>query len=196
MEFSRQEYWSGLLFPSPGDLPNPGIEPRSPALPADSLMSKPPGRPIERKQSLTALWDAGRGHISSNKRKDSWVDALIQVADQSLSSYYCQKLVLCSLQNLEKFIIPDVSSGSQNKKKVSQWKEKIKEQLNCRLRREWNDFFFGKYHSFLIFRVRASTINFCYQKVLFGEKKNVHFDCLFIYMHFLEKLSHSCMITS
>ena len=36
MEFSRQEYWSGLLFPSPGDRPNPGIEPRSPALQADS----------------------------------------------------------------------------------------------------------------------------------------------------------------
>ena len=36
MGFSRQEYWSGLLFPSPGDLPNPGIKPRSPALQADS----------------------------------------------------------------------------------------------------------------------------------------------------------------
>ena len=36
MGFSRQEYWSGLPFPSPGDLPNPGIEPRSPALQADS----------------------------------------------------------------------------------------------------------------------------------------------------------------
>ena len=43
MEFSRQEYWSGLPFPSPGDLPNPGIEPRSPALQAVSLPSKPPG---------------------------------------------------------------------------------------------------------------------------------------------------------
>ena len=41
--FSRQEYWSGLPFPSPGDLPNPGIEPRSPALQADTLTSKPPG---------------------------------------------------------------------------------------------------------------------------------------------------------
>ena len=40
MQFSRQEYWSGLLFPSPEDLPNPGIEPRSPALQADSLLSK------------------------------------------------------------------------------------------------------------------------------------------------------------
>ena len=41
--FSRQEYWSGLPFPSPGDLPNPGIEPRSPALQADTLLSEPPG---------------------------------------------------------------------------------------------------------------------------------------------------------
>ena len=45
IEFSRQEYWSGLPFPSPGDLPNPGIKPRSPALQADSLPSKPPGKP-------------------------------------------------------------------------------------------------------------------------------------------------------
>ena len=42
MGFSRQEYWSGLPFPSPGDLPNPGIEPRSPALQADYLTSEPP----------------------------------------------------------------------------------------------------------------------------------------------------------
>ena len=43
-EFSRQEYWSGLPFPSPGDLPDPGIEPRSPALQADALPSEPPGK--------------------------------------------------------------------------------------------------------------------------------------------------------
>ena len=43
MGFSRQKYWSGLLFPSPGHLPDPGIEPWSPALQADSLSSKPPG---------------------------------------------------------------------------------------------------------------------------------------------------------
>ena len=41
MRFSRQEYWSGLPFPSPGDLPDPGIEPRSPALEADALTSEP-----------------------------------------------------------------------------------------------------------------------------------------------------------
>ena len=45
MEFSRQEYWSGLPFPSPGDLPNPGIELRSPTLEADALTSEPPGKP-------------------------------------------------------------------------------------------------------------------------------------------------------
>ena len=43
MGFSRQECWSGLPFPFPGDLPNPGIEPRSPALQADTLPSEPPG---------------------------------------------------------------------------------------------------------------------------------------------------------
>ena len=42
--FSRQEHWSVLPFPSPGDLPDPGIEPRSPALQADALTSEPPGK--------------------------------------------------------------------------------------------------------------------------------------------------------
>ena len=45
MEFSRQEYWSGLPFPSPGFLPDSGIEPGSPALQADALPSYPPGNP-------------------------------------------------------------------------------------------------------------------------------------------------------
>jgi len=40
MGFSRQEYWSELLFPSPGDLPNPGMEPESPALRADALLAE------------------------------------------------------------------------------------------------------------------------------------------------------------
>ena len=51
MEFSRQEYWSGLPFPSPGDLPDPGIKPRSPALEADALLSEPPF--YEQPSSLT-----------------------------------------------------------------------------------------------------------------------------------------------
>ena len=46
MEFSRQEYGSGLSFPSPGDLPNPGIEPGSPTFQGDGLTSEPPGKTI------------------------------------------------------------------------------------------------------------------------------------------------------
>ena len=45
MGFSRQEYWSGLSCPPPGDLPNPGIKPRSPTLQTDSLPTKPSGKP-------------------------------------------------------------------------------------------------------------------------------------------------------
>ena len=46
IRFPRQEYWSGLPFPSPGGLPHPGMEPMSPALQADSLPSEPLGQPI------------------------------------------------------------------------------------------------------------------------------------------------------
>ena len=46
MEFLRQEYWSGLPFPSPGDLPDPGVKPGFPALQADSLPFEPPGKPV------------------------------------------------------------------------------------------------------------------------------------------------------
>ena len=68
MWFSRQEYWSGMPYPSPGDLPNPGIEPGSLTLQADSLPSEPPGKPLRnlnqgRKHSLggpeCAYWGCG-----------------------------------------------------------------------------------------------------------------------------------------
>ena len=52
MGFSRQEYWSSLPFPSPGDHPNPGIEPGSPALEADTLTSEPPGKPQRKDNQL------------------------------------------------------------------------------------------------------------------------------------------------
>ena len=51
MGFSRQEYWSGWPFPSPGDLPNSGIGRRSPALQADASLSEPPGKAL--------LWETG-----------------------------------------------------------------------------------------------------------------------------------------
>ena len=59
MGFSRQEYWSGLPFPSPGDLPDPGIKPRSPALQAEALTSEPPEQtPPQSEAQLQSLgWE-------------------------------------------------------------------------------------------------------------------------------------------
>ena len=54
MGLSRQEYWSGLPVPSPGDLPNPGVKPGSPTLQADFLPSEPPGKP--RQLALKSLF--------------------------------------------------------------------------------------------------------------------------------------------
>ena len=52
MEFSRQEYWGGLPFPSPGGLPDPGIKPRSSALEADALRTEPSEKPTIQRQIL------------------------------------------------------------------------------------------------------------------------------------------------
>ena len=60
-ESSRQEYWSGLPFPSPGDLPNPGIEPGSPTLQADTLPSEPLGKLRTGTQRKQYHHLAGRG---------------------------------------------------------------------------------------------------------------------------------------
>ena len=62
MGFPRQEYWSRLPFPSPGDLPDSGIEPGSPALQADALTSEPPGKP----KDVVHIYD---GILLSNKMK-------------------------------------------------------------------------------------------------------------------------------
>ena len=76
MGFSRQGYWSGLPFPSPEDLPHPGVEPRSPTLQADTLLSEPPGKPYSFKdlvrenevklaetQHILSLTNAGRQRL-------------------------------------------------------------------------------------------------------------------------------------
>ena len=67
MEFSRQEYWSGLPFPSPGDLPDPGIEPGSPMLEADALNSEPPGKPPRGWEKLKAKGEGG------SRGQDDWI---------------------------------------------------------------------------------------------------------------------------
>ena len=97
MEFSRQEYRSGLTFPSSGDLPDPGIKPRSPALQADALPSEPPGKllcfgPEAKNTAVTqgqesvpaglAFWDlppngVERGHTDPQALAAPRVNALV-----------------------------------------------------------------------------------------------------------------------
>ena len=67
MGFSRQEYWSGLPFPSPGDLPDPGIKPWSPAFQAEVLTSEPPGKALY--HNLVSGQTTGREHSSTQKHK-------------------------------------------------------------------------------------------------------------------------------
>ena len=69
MGFSRQEYWSGLPFPSPGHLPEPGIEPSSPALPSDSLPSESPGNWVW----LISLYKGKFGYIHSHRNNAMWM---------------------------------------------------------------------------------------------------------------------------
>ena len=76
MEFSRQEYWSGLPFPSPGNLPDPGIKPRSPALQVDSLLSEPPEEPPLMSQVPS----------KSERIGTSWFEELIWGLDCSVDS--------------------------------------------------------------------------------------------------------------
>ena len=69
MRFPRQEYWSGLPFPSPGDLPHPGIEPGSPAYQADSLPSEPTGKPNKQHSVVKYLWSSLILEITCRKLK-------------------------------------------------------------------------------------------------------------------------------
>ena len=67
MGFSRQEYWSVLPFPSPGDLPDPGIEPGSPKLQADSLLSEPLGKGYPQTPSAQALFSQARQSLPQSQ---------------------------------------------------------------------------------------------------------------------------------
>ena len=88
MEFSRQEYWSGLLFPSPGDHPNPRIEPGSPALQADALPSEPPGKPPEEKCQLigkTLMLGKTEGKRRRGQQRKRWLDSITDLMDVRVS---------------------------------------------------------------------------------------------------------------
>ena len=75
MGFSRQEYWSGLPFPSLGDLPNPGIEPRAPELQAESLPTELQGKPSFRIDWFELL--AVQGTLKSLLQHHSWKASIL-----------------------------------------------------------------------------------------------------------------------
>ena len=76
--FSRQEYWSGLPCPPPGDLPNPGIKPRSPKLQEDSLPAKPPGKPMNTGAGSISLLQ-GNCLTQLSKKKSSLYNTVISI---------------------------------------------------------------------------------------------------------------------
>ena len=89
MGFSRQEYWSGLPFPSPGDLPNPGIKSRSPALQADTLTSEPPKwhQVISIRIIFCSSHNKILQKISTEKSQELWnslvyITSLIKIAEE------------------------------------------------------------------------------------------------------------------
>ena len=90
MGFSRPEYWSGLPCPPPGDLPNPGTEPGSPALQADPLPSEPLGKPILHTWGLVipTAW-LGVGGVACKPLQQSWCGRGAPRACSSLSGGVC-----------------------------------------------------------------------------------------------------------
>ena len=88
MGFSRKEYWSGLPFPSPGNLPDPEIEPRSLTLQADALPSEPPGKPSEEETCLKF------GHSEENL-KATLVSSLC-LSFQKMESFHVYSFTCCS----------------------------------------------------------------------------------------------------
>ena len=81
----QQEYWSGLPFPSPGDLPNPGIEPRSPTLQADTLPSEPPGKQPTRE--ATAMRGLSKEEPLSLQLEKAHSTAMTQCSQQFKNKY-------------------------------------------------------------------------------------------------------------
>ena len=86
MEFSRQEYWSGLPFPSPGDLPNPGIESQSPSLQADSSLFEPSGKHKHHSFYLSPMYGVHHWTLLIHDQK-------IKAINSCMS-----KLTLCKIQ--------------------------------------------------------------------------------------------------
>ena len=98
--FSRQEYWSGLPFPSPGDLPDPWIEPRLPALHGDALPSEPPGKPQVFTQNTFLYSLFLRFFLLSSGREEPFPFYLLKC------SKWCSLICIFVCVNLPLFLIP------------------------------------------------------------------------------------------
>ena len=144
MGFSRQEYWSGLSFPSPGDLPNPGIEPGSPSLQADALPSEPPGKQgLCKWQLLIFLCGLPFSLISlswKHSHVNTWRSTSLGVALQCYRNgwlLFCYYKYLC-LSFLEPSTLPCTCEYLINICRIDQTKEfeNSFDLLTFRLRRE------------------------------------------------------------
>ena len=94
MEFSRLEYWNGQPFPFPGDLPNPGIEPRPLTLQADSLLFEQPGK-VGTSFSCGAFFFKLTDFISSGSSDFQFVQLLVMMGVLTSKLISCKKLPLC-----------------------------------------------------------------------------------------------------
>ena len=102
MGFSRQEYWSGLLFPSPGDLPDPEIKPGSPMLWADTWPSDPPGKPFHslepgkhsQSKSFILLLSASKSSLGIPFPTDTHFN--FSNSNLLISSFFCHKIIFDS----------------------------------------------------------------------------------------------------
>ena len=106
MGFSRQEYRSGLPLPSPGDVPDPGMEPRPPTLQADSLPFEPPGKPLLR---------------NSTSKTQGWVWWIGRLGLTYIHCWYCAYIHYCKIDNwwepLKK-VIKDIKIKKKKTKKL------------------------------------------------------------------------------
>ena len=103
MGFSRQQYWSGLPFPSPVDLPNPGIEPRSPALQTDALPSEPPGKSLQKEMlnnSIQTSSEDGKGNVHFHIKSCTVLHASIYSLLHQLSTGKCPFYGIYSLSRV------------------------------------------------------------------------------------------------
>ena len=114
MGFSRQECWSGLPLPSPGDLPHPGIEPVSPAFQADTLPSEPPGKPIldaaaaaaKSLQSCPTLWDPRDGSLPGSPIPGTLQARTLEWVAIAFSNAWKWKVKVKSLSRVRLLVTP------------------------------------------------------------------------------------------